>query len=110
MGKLHDRGIVRRQSPELKGRRKEIQASRLCVFRERFGLQIERSGSDLNGPGVDIDAVQVVLQDRLGNLFVGDELSTVSCLLSIERRQEVERDHQKVPTATCWIEQLDGFH
>src|SRR5262249_25457470 len=61
---------------------------------------------ELNRAWIDVDAEQVILDDRLGDLVIADRRPAVLRFFSIQRDEEIEGDYQEVATSACWIEKL----
>ena len=91
-------------------RRDEVEPLRPGGLRERAGLEVQRRRRDLHGARIDVDAVEVVLDDGLGDLAVAEDLSAMPCLFAVERRKLTERDDQEVPAPAGRIEQFESAH
>jgi hypothetical protein len=70
-------------------------------------LQHQRRRRELHRLGIDVEAVEVALEDRLDDLAVAPDLAPVPRLLLVEREQQITRDHQEVPRAAGRIEERE---
>jgi hypothetical protein len=88
--------------------------SRLGIGAQLPRLQPQRRRRDLHRLGIEVDAVQVVLEDRSTMAWSVHAASTSRPrwrgLLAVERQQQLERHHQEVPRAARRVEQLELAH
>jgi hypothetical protein len=91
--------VVRRQMAEAEDGRHQVHAREAGSGRGELCLEPEAGRGNLNRARVDVDAVQVVRNDALGNLRVGPAFpagrAPVPRLFAIHREEQIEREHQK---------------
>ena len=111
---VHQRGIVVRQAGEAQVGGDQVEPRRMRIRAGPAGLEPEGGGGDLNRAGVEIDAVEVVLEDALDDGAVAPALlvrfAPMAGLLLVEREQEIEGHHQEMTRADGGVQELEVTH
>ncbi len=92
---VHDRRVIRPGAGQALGA--------ALVADELAGAEVEGEGGELYGAGVDVDAVQVLGQDAVGDLGGGQR----GLLLAVHGRVHVERLALEVATAAAGVHECE---